>query len=80
MAVALSEAQTERVRTLMHAGKFADETSVVAAALDLLERKQRLLAMVQEGVDAVDRGEVVEMDVAIREMRAYLETLPDDRE
>ena len=69
MTMALPEEQVVRVRSMMQAGHFTDEASVVVAALDLLERKQRLLAMVQEGIDAADRGEVLDHESVFGEVR-----------
>jgi Arc/MetJ-type ribon-helix-helix transcriptional regulator len=78
MPVTLPESQMDRVRSLMSSGEFADETAVVAAALDLLERRQRFQAMVQEGIDSTNRGELIPADEVFGELRAYLATLPED--
>jgi predicted transcriptional regulator len=69
MPFALPDAVANRVRALMSSGEFADETAVVSAALDLLERRQRFRAMVQAGIDAADRGDVVDHETVFREAR-----------
>jgi Arc/MetJ-type ribon-helix-helix transcriptional regulator len=78
MPLALPDAQLDRVRSLMTSGGFADEAAVMSAALELLERRQRFWTMVQEGIDAADRGEVVSGDEVFGELRSYLATLPKD--
>jgi Arc/MetJ-type ribon-helix-helix transcriptional regulator len=72
MSTVLCDEQVSRVRSLMTAGQFADESSVVDAALDLLERRQKFRAMVQEGIDAIERGDVVELDEAMRIVRSRI--------
>lgn len=47
MLETLPPAQRLRVQALMQSGKFADELAVVDAAIDLLERGQRNLTLVQ---------------------------------
>jgi predicted transcriptional regulator len=69
MSTVLCDEQVSRVRSLMIAGQFADESSVVDAALDLLERRQKFRAMVQEGIDDLERGNVVDHETAFREVR-----------
>ncbi|MDZ4687205.1 MAG: hypothetical protein SH850_19175 [Planctomycetaceae bacterium] len=78
MPLALPDAQLDRVRSLMSSGEFADESAVVSAALELLERRQRFRALVQEGIDAADRGDVVDHETVFGELREYLATLPSD--
>ncbi|HUQ71102.1 MAG TPA: hypothetical protein VM165_16365 [Planctomycetaceae bacterium] len=69
MPLVLPDADADRVRRLMSTGEFADEAAVLAAALDLLERRQRFRALVQEGIDAVNRGDVVDHETVFREAR-----------
>lgn len=70
MPATLPDQQLARVRSLVQSGQFADEVAVVDAALDLLERRQHLRSLIQEGIDAADRGELIEMDDALRIARA----------
>jgi predicted transcriptional regulator len=56
----------------MQSEGFTDEIAVVDAAVDLLERRQQLRALLQEGIDAADQGELVEMDEALRVARARI--------
>ena len=72
MPATLPDQQLARVRSLMQSGQFADEAAVVDAALDLLERRQYLRSLIQEGIDAADRGELIEMDEALRIARARI--------
>lgn len=78
MTITLPELEIGRVRSLMEAGGFADEAAVVSAALDLLERRQQFLALVQEGIDAADRGDVLDHETVFGELQEYLATLPSD--
>lgn len=80
MAVQLLDSQAELVRQLMTAGGYADEAAVVSAALKMLQRRQELHAMIQEGIDAVERGEVIPADEVFRDLRAHLASLPEKPE
>lgn len=79
MSIESNSSQSDRIQKLMKAGNFADEAAVVTAALDLLERKQRLHALIQEGLDDIKAGRFVEMDEAMRSIRARLTELRDQQ-
>jgi predicted transcriptional regulator len=42
---------------------------VVVEALDLLRRESELRALIQEGMDACDRGEVIDGEVVFEHIR-----------
>lgn len=79
MAVELLESQSERVRHLMQVGGFADEAAVVTAALELLERKQRLHALIQEGVDDLEQGRVLDHETVFAEVRRRIEEIATEQ-
>lgn len=79
MSIESNSSQSDRIQQLMKAGGFTDEAAVVTAALDLLERKQRLHALIQEGLDDIKAGRFVEMDEAMRSIRARLTELRDQQ-
>lgn len=70
MPTSLSEDQSARVRSFVQSGKYPSESAVVVAALEMLEHRQRFQEFVQEGVDAADRGDVVDHEVAVQMLRA----------
>jgi len=72
MSATLPDQQLARVRSLMQSEGYTDENAVVDAALDLLERRQQLRALLQEGIDTADRGELVEMDEVLHVARARI--------
>ncbi len=60
MTIAFTERNLGRVRSLVESGQFRDDEAVLDAALELLERRERLRTQVQEGVMAADRGELID--------------------
>ena len=69
MSISIDPSQAERIQQLMKAGGFTDEAAVVTAGLELLERKQRLHALVQEGLDDFNAGRVLDHETVFGEVR-----------
>ena len=70
MTVTLSPKAEAIVRELVEGGRYADLDEVIERALEALdyqERTERLRAMLQEGIDEDDRGEVDEWTPELRE-------------
>ncbi|MCT7985840.1 MULTISPECIES: type II toxin-antitoxin system ParD family antitoxin [Oscillatoriales] len=77
MNISLTPTQQEFIRATVNRGRYASEGEVVAAALQLLEdrekRYQEKLAELQEkitvGIESLDRGEGIDGETALRELR-----------
>ncbi|MCT7969807.1 type II toxin-antitoxin system ParD family antitoxin [Laspinema sp. D1] len=77
MNISLTPTQQEFIRATVNRGRYASEGEVVAAALQLLEdrekRYQEKLAQLQEkitvGIESLDRGEGIDGETALRELR-----------
>ena len=65
MSIQLSPATEAKIYKRFERGDYPDINSLMAEALRLLDerdaRKELLHAMVQEGLDDIERGDVVEM-------------------
>lgn len=62
MNVSLTREQEALVRRLVDSGRYASERDVLATAFEQLEAFDRLRREVQEGIDALDRGDYVTYD------------------
>ena len=60
MAIALSSDLEAFVRDRVASGQYPNEAEVVRAAFALLERRERLLAHIDEGTEQLRRGEYTE--------------------
>ncbi len=77
MNISLTPTQQEFIRATVNRGRYASEGEVVAAALQLLEdrekRYQEKLAELQEkitvGIESLDRGEGFEGETALLNLR-----------
>ncbi len=69
MPVILRHDQQARIDELVRLGAFSDEAAVVDEALSLLESRTTLRALVQEGTDAVERGEIFDHETVMRDVR-----------
>ncbi|AFY80651.1 type II toxin-antitoxin system ParD family antitoxin [Oscillatoria acuminata] len=77
MNISLTPTQQEFIRATVNRGRYASEGEVVAAALQLLEdrekRYQEKLAELQEkitvGIESLDRGEGIDGETALRDLR-----------
>lgn len=77
MNISLTPTQQEFIRATVNRGRYASEGEVVAAALQLLEEREKLyqekLAELQEkitvGIESLERGEGIDGETALRELR-----------
>lgn len=72
MPTVLRDDQQARIDELVRLGSYSDEAAVLDDALTLVERKARLLAMVQEGIDDLNQGRVLDHETVFREVRQHL--------
>ena len=69
MPAILREDQQARIDELVRQGSYSNEAAVLDDALTLVERKATLRALVQEGIDAADRGEIFDHETVMRDVR-----------
>ncbi len=72
MSIILRDDQQARINELVQSGAYADPAAAVDDALMLAERKARLQSLVQEGVDALHRGEVYDHETVMRDVRQVI--------
>jgi Arc/MetJ-type ribon-helix-helix transcriptional regulator len=65
----LREDQVARIEKLVTQGAYPDPAAALDDALTLAERKARLRALVQEGVDDLEAGRIVDFETAFAEAR-----------
>jgi antitoxin ParD1/3/4 len=79
MPIALQPEQEQFIQSQLATGRYPDAAAVIAAALELLEKRNqydRWVAEVGEKIDVaaaeLDRGEGVDGETAIAQLRAKL--------
>lgn len=83
MNISLTTEQQEFIRETLNSGRYASESEVVAAALRLLEEREKLyqekLAELQEkitaGIESLDRGEGIDGETVFAELEAESQRL-----
>lgn len=78
----LPEEQAQFIREIVASGRYPDETAVVRAALELLEREEEayrenleeLRAEVQKGLDDIEAGRYIELN-SREEIHGFFEAL-----
>jgi len=69
----MSSFVTPEIEQLLHGifagGEYASEADVLAAALRLLQQRDRLRIALQQGCDELDRGERLDADQVFTELR-----------
>lgn len=76
---AMSITITPEIEQLVHGiyagGSYASEAEVLAAALRLLEQRDRFRSHLREGSDELDRGERLDADAVFSELRQHASKL-----
>jgi len=81
----IPQRESEIMDSLVKSGRYKCSEDVIAAAFDLLIdfeseygfKLQAMRAAVQEGIDAIDRGEYREFE-SVDELNAYLSKIADE--
>jgi predicted transcriptional regulator len=76
----LRDDQQARIEKLVRQGAYPDPAAVLDDALALAERKAKFQALVQEGVDAVKRGEIVDHDTVFRAVRQRIAEIAAEKQ
>lgn len=79
-SIDIPEEQARFIRDMLAEGRYRDESEVIRAALQLLEREEaeyrenfeELRAEVQKGLDAIEKGRYIELN-SKEEIDAYFE-------
>lgn len=80
MTIALTSTQEQLIERLVNAGRYGNASEALDTALQLLEERERHYEQwleetrqkVQVGLDELDRGEGVDGEVVIEQLRAKL--------
>lgn len=80
MTIALTSTQEQLIERLVNAGRYGNASEALDTALQLLEERERHYEQwleetrqkVQVGLDELDRGEGVDGEVVIKQLRAKL--------
>jgi antitoxin ParD1/3/4 len=75
MSIAIPPEITAKVQAFVASGAYANENEVLDQALDLLERRDQLRAIIQVGLDELDRGESLDGDEVFRELEAQAQEI-----
>lgn len=79
MPTVLREDQQARVDELVRQGAYADPAAVLDDALLLAEHKAKFRALVQEGIDDLNQGRVVDCKTAFDEARRAIAEAVSER-
>lgn len=69
MSTVLRDDQQARIDELVRQGAYSDPQAALDDALTLAERKAKLRSLVQEGSDAIERGEIYDHETVMRLVR-----------
>ncbi len=69
MNITITPEIEQLVQGIYAGGSYASEAEVLAAALRLLEQRDRFRSHLQRGCDELDRGERMDVDVVFSELR-----------
>jgi antitoxin ParD1/3/4 len=70
MSSAIAPEIVAKVQSFVQSGAYANESEVLGEALQLLERRDQLRALVKVGLDELDRGERLNGEEVFRELEA----------
>jgi len=80
MNVSISPENEEFIEVSIERGRYADSGDVLNEALRLLKRRDELLQAVNDGVDQLDRGEIVDGEVVFNRLTARYQPQPESRQ
>jgi len=69
MSTVIRQDQQVRIEQLVRQGAYPDEAAVIDDALSLAERQARFMALVQEGIDDLNAGRVIDCKTAFGDAR-----------
>ena len=70
MSNAIAPEIAAKVQAFVKTGAYSSEDEVLGQALDLLQRRDQLRALVKVGLDELDRGELLDGEDVFRELEA----------
>jgi antitoxin ParD1/3/4 len=75
MSTTIAPEIVAKVQAFVESGAYASESEVLDQALDLLERRDQLRALVKVGLDELDRGERLDGEEVFRELEDEAEEI-----
>ena len=75
MSNAIAPEIAAKVQAFVETGAYSSEEEVLGQALDLLQRRDQLRALVKVGLDELDRGELLDAEDVFRELDAQAEEI-----
>lgn len=80
MATVLRDDQLARIDELVRQGAYPSSDAALDDALALAERKVKLRGMVQEGIDDLNQGRIVDLKTAFADARRVIGEIASERE
>jgi antitoxin ParD1/3/4 len=70
MAIEITPEVESLVNGIYASGQYANETAVIAAALQLLQQREQLRRDLQHGLDELERGQRLDADEVFARLRS----------